>query len=349
MEERNPAMHAKKRATLRDIAHDVGVATGTVSVVLNGSRSGTSVSDRTRDAIHESAKRLGYRPNWLAKTLQGGSTRTIGIIPTEATRGFLLGPHIQRILNATANVLAENHHDLLILTRCDQSDAQGILQGVVNGRIDGAIVVAPRADSRLVETLEEARFPFVVLDGDPELHHTTYNADDAEGTRAGVEHLRSLGHERIAYIAGPLNLGSGRRRLEEFRRVCGEDAPVENGTFQIEAGEKAMHALLQRSPRPTAVVCANDETAMGAVRAIQSLGLTVPDDMSIVGFDDAPYSGVVHPGLTTYAQPVELMARAAATAILQHLELSLPIRGEIFPGHLVIRQSTSSPKQDIHQ
>jgi len=340
MEDRKP----KKRATLRDIAHDVGVATGTVSVVLNGSRSGTSVSDRTRDAIHESAKRLGYRPNWLAKTLQGGSTRTIGIIPTEATRGFLLGPHIQRILNAVANVLAENHHDLLILTRCDQSDAKGILQGVVNGRIDGAIIVAPRDDSRLAETLEEAHFPFVVLDGDPEHHPTTYNADDEEGTRAGIDHLRELGHERIAYIAGPLTLGSGRRRLAEFRRVCGADAPVENGNFHIEAGERAMQNLMLQTPRPTAILCANDEMAMGAIRAIQAAGLSVPDDFSVVGFDDAPYSGVVHPGLTTYAQPVEQMARAAATAILQNLELSLPIQGELFPGHLVIRQSTSSPK-----
>ncbi len=255
MEERSPRAHAR-RATLRDIARDVGVATGTVSVVLNGARSGTSVSDRTREAIHASAKRLGYRPNWVAKTLQGGSTRTIGIIPTEATTDFLLGPHIQRIMNATANVLAANHHDLLVLTRCDQSDAAGILQGVVNGRIDGAIVVAPRIGSRLVETLEAANFPFAVLDGDVEIHSSTYNVDDAGGTRAAVDHLRELGHERIAYIAGPMSLRSGVRRLAEFREACGPDAPVALGDFHVASGEIGMRSFLSLNPRPTAVVCA---------------------------------------------------------------------------------------------
>lgn len=346
MEERTTSSR-RRRATLRDIAQDVGVATGTVSVVLNGSRSGTSVSDKTRQAIHASAARLGYRPNWIAKSLQGGSTRTIGIIPSEAGEDFLLGPHIQRVLNATANVLAANHHDLLVLTRCDQSDAQGILQGVVNGRIDGVIVVAPHAESQLIHTLTQAHFPFAVIDAEPELHPAIFNADDAAGTRAAIEHLRELGHERIAYIAGDVHLGSGYRRLHEYLRILGSDAVVAQGDFQIASGDRAMETLLQGSPRPTAVVCANDEMAMGAYRAAVRAGLTVPVDVSIVGFDDAPYSRVVQPGLTTYAQPVEAMARAATTAILRHLELSEPIQGETLSGHLVIRESTSRPKKGI--
>lgn len=345
MEERRSTVH-KKRATLRDIAHDVGVSTGTVSVVLNGARSGTSVADRTREAIHASAKRLGYRPNWVAKSLQGGSTRTLGIIPTQAEEDFLLGPHIQRILNATANVLAANHHDLLVLTRCDQADASDILQSVVNGRIDGAIVVAPRVGSRLVETLSEAHFPFAVIDGEPDLHSATYNVDDAEGTRLAVEHLRELGHTRIAYIAGPLALGSGRRRLAAFEALCDGDCIIEPGDFHIEAGERGMRALLERSERPTAVVCANDETAIGAIRTAQAAGLIVPDDISVVGFDNGPTAGFVQPGLTTYAQPVERMAEAAAIAILRAIELSIPVQGETFPGHLVIRNSTTRPKKD---
>ncbi|RYG22789.1 LacI family transcriptional regulator [bacterium] len=334
----------RRRATLRDIAKDVGVATGTVSVVLNGSRSGTSVSDKTREAIHESAKRLGYRPNWVAKSLQGGSTRTIGIIPSEAKQDFLLGPHIQRILNATANVLAANHHDLLVLTRCDQSDEKGILQGVVNGRIDGAIVVAPHAESQLVQTLSRAHFPFAVIDAEPGLHPAIFNADDADGTRIAVEHLRGLGHERIAYISGDVRLRSAHRRLQEFLRLFGPNAVIEQGDFEIASGERAMAALLQRSPRPTAVLCANDEMAMGAYNAAMRAGLSVPGGVSIVGYDDAPYSQVVQPSLTTYAQPVEDMARAATTAILRNLEFSEPIQGATLPGHLVIRDSTSRPK-----
>lgn len=338
-----------RRATLRDIAQDVGVSTGTVSVVLNGSRSGTSVADRTREAIHASAKRLGYRPNWVAKSLQGGSTRTVGIIPTEAGRDFLLGPHIQRVLNAAANVLHERHHDLLILTRCDQSDARGILQAVVNGRMDGAIVVAPHVGSRLVETLAEARFPFAVLDGDSAAHPTTYNADDEEGVRVVVEHLRGLGHARIAAIAGPPTLGAGCRRLAAFRELCGPDAPVEVSDFQAGGGERGLRALLAAAPRTTAVVCANDETAFGAMRAARALGLDVPRDLSVVGYDDGPTAGLVQPGLTTYAQPVEAMAEAAVTALLCGLETSEPVRGATLSGRLVIRESTDRPTQDTTQ
>ena len=333
-----------RRATLRDVAQDVGVSTGTVSVVLNGARSGTSVAERTREAIHASAKRLGYRPNWVAKSLQGGATRTIGVIPTEATENFLLGPHIQRVLNAAANVLHDEGHDMLVLTRCDQSDAQGILEAVVNGRMDGAIVVAPLIGSRLVETLDEARFPFAVLDGDPEIHPATFNPDDALGVRLAVEHLRELGHSRIAAIAGPPTLRSGRVRLAAFREACGPDAPVEIGDYRAKGGVRGFHALMARAEKPTAIVCANDETAFGVLKAAHALGVKVPRDLSVVGFDDVPTATLFQPGLTTYVQPVETMVRSAIAALMKGLRSSDPIHGMSFPGHLVIRESTDRPK-----
>ena len=338
-----------KRATLRDIAREVGVSTGTVSVVLNGARSGTSVADRTREAIRESAQRLGYRPNWVAKSLQGGATRTIGVIPTQTGRDFLLGPHIQRVLNAVANVLHVEYHDLLVLTRCDQSDARGILRSVASGRMDGAIVVAPHVGSRLVETLAEARFPFAVLDGDLAAHPATFNADDEAGIRLAVEHLRALGHRRIGSIAGPSAFRSGQRRLAAFQEACGVDAPVADGDFRIEGGERAMVALLAADPALSGVVCANDEMALGALRGARRLGLRVPRDLSIVGFDDDPSAAVAHPGLTTYAQPVEAMAQSAVAALLRGLETSEPALGAILPGRLVIRESTDRPKQDTIQ
>ena len=331
-----------KRATLRDIAQDVGVSIGTVSVILNGSRSGTSVADRTREAIHESARRLGYRPNWVAKSLRGGRTRTIGIIPTMAGRDFLLGPYIQRVLNSVVNVLAAEHHDVLLLTRCDQSNVESILDSVVNGRVDGAIVIAPRADSRLVETLAEAGFPFVVIDGE-NVDHGGFTVDDARGTRAGLEHLRSLGHERIAYVAGPDSLASGRARLRAFREAYGPGEPiVAHGDFTIASGHAAVAALLRRTPRPTAVLCANDEMAMGAYRAARERDLCVPEDLSVVGFDDSPTSSDAHPPLTTYEQPVERMAAAAAQAILDAVNDLQPVREACFSGHLVVRSSTAS-------
>ena len=335
---------------MRDIAQDVGVSTGTVSVVLNGARSGTSVADRTREAIHASARRLGYRPNWVAKSLQGGRTRTIGIIPTQAGQDFLLGPYLQRVLNAIANVLAAEHHDMLILTRCDQSDAEGILQGVVNGRIDGAIVVAPRSDSRLVETLDAAGFPFVVIDGVPGEHAASFEVDDAEGTRLGFEHLRALGHEGIAYVAGPQSIPSARKRLQAFHEAFGPGEPrVAYGDYTIASGAAALRVILAAGEPPTAVLCANDEMATGAMRAAREAGLDIPADLSIVGFDDSPGAADLQPPLTTYAQPVDLLASAAATAILGALDRFVPVCGKTFPGHLVIRESTDRPKKDRQQ
>ena len=344
------------------------MSTGTVSVVLNGSRSGTSVADRTREAIHASAKRLGYRPNWVAKSLQGGRTRTIGLIPTQAVADFLRGPYIQRVVNGVANVLAAEHHDLLLLTRCDGSDAQGILQAVVNGRLDGAIVVAPREDSRIVETLDAAGFPFAVIDGGHHGHAASFDIDDAEGTRLGLEHLRALGHERIAYVAGPQYLASGVARLGAFRAAYASSAPLSAsgergggegqaaseppilyGDYQMSTGDEALRALLALEPRPTAVLCANDEMAAGLMRAAREAGLRIPEDLSVVGFDDAPNAADLQPALTTYAQPTEKVAEAAARAVLATLEDFLPVQGAKLQGHFVVRESTTRPKKDPKQ
>jgi DNA-binding LacI/PurR family transcriptional regulator len=336
----------QKRATLSDIARQVGVSTGTVSVVLNNAHSGTNVADQTREAIREAARALGYRPNWVARALQGASTRTIGIIPTQAEQDFLLGPHVGRVLNAAANVLHAVNHDLLVITRCNQQNSDEILKAVVNGRMDGALIVAPIVDSRLVETLMEARFPIAVLDGDPS-HLCAFNTDDAEGIRLSVEHLRSLGHERIASIAGPSTLRSGRLRLAAFRDLCGEEAPVAYGDFRIQGGEQALHELVRRDSHITAISCASDEMAIGALRAARQLGLNVPRDLSIVGFDDTNSAQLVQPALTTYAQPVEEMTRAAVTALLSEIETSSPVRGTNIPGRLIIRESTDRPTRDL--
>lgn len=341
-----PAKAQRKRATLSDIAKQVGVSTGTVSVVLNGAHSGTNVAEQTREAIQEAARSLGYRPNWVARALQGASTRTIGIIPTQAEQDFLLGPHISRVLNAAANVLHAVNHDLLVITRCNQHNSDEILKAVVNGRMDGALVVAPIVESRLVTTLLEAKFPIAVLDGDP-AHQCAFNTDDTEGIRLAIEHLRSLGHTKIASIAGPSTLRSGRLRLETFQSLCGSEAPVAYGDFRIQGGEQALHELIQADPGITAVSCASDEMAIGAMRAARSLGLHVPKDISIVGFDDENSAQLVQPALTTYAQPVEEMTHAAVTALLCEIETSSPVRGDHIPGRLIIRESTDRPKRDI--
>jgi LacI family repressor for deo operon, udp, cdd, tsx, nupC, and nupG len=135
-------------------------------------------------------------------------------------------------------------------------------------------------------------------------------------------------------------------RLDAFRKLCGDDAPVAFGDFRIQGGEQALRDLMRMDRNITALACASDEMAIGAMKAARQMGIRVPTDLSVVGFDDENSAQLVQPTLTTYAQPVEEMTRAAVKGILSEIETSLPVRGSNIPGRLIIRESTDRPKRD---
>ncbi|HWD41494.1 MAG TPA: LacI family DNA-binding transcriptional regulator [Fimbriimonas sp.] len=335
------------RVTLKQVAREVGVSVGTVSVALNGSRSGTQISAETRNAILESAKKLGYRPNWMARTLLGRRTHTIGFIPTLFEGMLTCGPYLHQVLDGVVNMFEPHNFDILFLTRAEASGGEAIL----DGRVEGAILVAPRIDSPLVSLLKEANFPFVVVDGEPMEDVPVFTVDNAAGVKLAIDHLIGLGHRKIAHIAGSKQLADGRSRRDAFlaeTKRRGLRVPphwVEFGNFTNPGGAAAMSRLLSLKPYPTAVFCANDEMAMAAIEVIKQAGLDVPGDISVLGFDNIPASAIIQPALTTVNHPLDTITKAAASSLYELIHGRPALDTQIFGCELIVRGSTAKPME----
>lgn len=271
-------------------------------------------------------------------------------MPSAADHDLLLGPHLQTVLNSIANVLEEHGHDLLLFTRCDQSDTERLIGSISDGRVDGAILVSPRSDSKLVERLARGVLPFVVIDADSRDGTYGFRVDDEAGISEVATHLVRLGHTRIAHISGTPELDAATRRLGAFLASMSlhnlEVLPgyIQSAGFGPEAGARAMRILLDLPNRPTAVICANDEAAVGALSVALEAGLKLPQDMSITGFDDEPYSRICVPSLTTVFHPVRDIAEVAARTLFGLMKGEQVRFYPPFKGQLVLRGSTAPPR-----
>lgn len=338
-----------RRVTLKEVAQEVGVSICTVSVVLNGSRSGSHISERTQATILESAARLGYRPNQVARTLKDGRTRIIGLIPSTVDLNMVMGPHLQQVMNGVVNVLEEAHLDLLLLTRCDPKNAGDVLDVVLDGRLDGVIMVSPRHDSRVFALLQDAGFPAVMIDGDTSAGNASFSVDNQFAVNLAIDHLVGLGHHRIAHLAGNASQTIAQQRFQAYmRRMEYHSLPIPDGYVQVAGFHtseafKAVQRLIQLTDRPTAVFCANDDMAIGAIEGAKAVGLDIPIDLSVVGFDDVPHAPLISPGLTTVHHPIAEIGRRAAESLIALIEgQPRPIHPDL-PVHLVIRGSTAKP------
>lgn len=338
----------RSRATLKEVAREVGVSICTASVVLNGSSSGSRISAGTRDAVIDAAQRLGYRANLVARSLHAGRTHMIGVVPAATDTNILLGPHLQHVLNGIVNETEAHRYDLSLITRCDQSHPADLLNALLGGKMDGVIVVAPRSNSRLLPLLREESLPMVVIDGDPEQCDHYFIIDNRQAVRTVMKHLYDLGHRKIGYVAGPQELYAARIRKDAYFEAMQELRLevrfewLQVGLFAVQAGYDGVQRILKNESLPTAIVCANDETAFGAIDAIKQAGLRVPEDISIIGFDDVPLAPYSRPPLTTIRQPVNEIARAATAALLEHIDSGTPIRSRTFPTELIVRRSSGT-------
>lgn len=343
----NRSPKERSRATLKEVAQEVGVSICTASVVLNNSNSGSRVSETTRTAVIEAAKRLGYRANLLARSLHAGHTHVIAVVPAATDSNILLGPHLQHVLNGIVNETEVHGYDISLITRCDQSHPADLLDALLGGRTDGVIVVAPRSNSRLIPLLRNENLPMVVIDGDPDQCENIFVIDNVSSVRLAIRHLYDLGHRNIGHIAGPQDLYAARIRKDAFFHemsalgISVRTEWLQVGNFEWASGEAAMTRILRNAEVPTAMFCGNDDMAFGAFRAIQAHGLRVPQDINVIGFDDVPFASVTTPSLTTIRQPVDEIARDATGALIAYIEQGVPIKSKTFPGHLVARMSTA--------
>lgn len=298
---------------IRDIAQLAGVSTATVSHVINSTR---FVSDEIKQKVQEVIERNGYTPNAHARTLAMQRNHTFGLILSDLSNPFF--PELVKSIQEFAN--QKGYEIMLANTNYDAKRTVASVQRMLEQRVSGVAVMTSEMDAALAARLAAREIAVVFLDvGKVGPYVSSITVNYEKGIRAGVEHLLELGHRRIAYISGPLRLKSAQRRQLAFTKTMKkyETQPfVYEGDFKATGGQQAVAAMLQQKPRPTAIVAANDLMAMGAMRELRKAGLRVPEDISVVGFDNILFAELADPPLTTIALPREEIGRAAVEALL---------------------------------
>ncbi|RAY13648.1 LacI family transcriptional regulator [Actinomadura craniellae] len=323
------------KPTIRNVAERAGVSKSLVSLVMRGS---PHVSERRRQAVLKAARELGYRPNAVARSLVEGRTRLIGAIVAD-----LHNPFFAEFLDGLQESLhGEGLRMLVGSGRWDPLFEAEAVEAFLEMRVDGLVLLSVVPDS-----LNEAAasVPVVVV-GERDVGGVDIVVDDDElGASLAVDHLVELGHRRIAHIEGARSTTARYRRAgyeaAMARHGLADQVIVEPGDFTEEGGYRAARALLTREPRPTAIFAPNDLVATGALSAADELGLKVPGDVSIVGYDNTHLAAIRHISLTSVDQPRRDMGRAAAEMLCARIDVpgKEPRQTLVMP-HLVVRSTT---------
>jgi len=335
-----------RRASIKDIARLANVSHSTVSRALHQS---PLVNLKTAAKIRRIAAKSGYRPSAVARSLVTSKTHTLGVVVTS-----IADPFVAEVVGGIEE--EANAHDYSVFLADSNADPQRevkVVQSFEERRVDGIVVTASRVGALYAPMLSQLRIPIVLLNNQQpgEFAHSVMIAN-FEASRSAVQHLLQLGHKRIAYIGDRLGYSSDSERFSGYRSsLDGADIAflpgfVVHGNGKPEGGESAMERLLALADLPTAVFCYNDMTALGALRAIRMHGLRVPEDISILGFDDLLLAQYTDPPLTTIRQPKHEMGRLAMQVMLKLLTGADTEQKIRVPGELIIRQSTAPPKEE---
>jgi DNA-binding LacI/PurR family transcriptional regulator len=335
--------------TMRDIATVAGVSQSTVSRVLNDAPTRVPIAAETRERVILAARKLGYRPNPHARSLRGASTMLIGAVVRDFSDPFFAGAIEALAVEAMArgyNIVLGHAHG-----RVDEGIA---LTSVLETRHTDAIVMLGdmQDQPRLLDDLRHSNVPVVATwQGTSPLEFPTVDVDERAGILAGLGHLIGLGHERIAFVSGRLP-GDNWQRQEAFIEFMGDrfgglpDGYVQTVDNTLAGGVTALKALLELDDPPSAVVTSTDLVAVGVLHAAYSQGRTVPDDLSVVGFDDLPLAAHTVPALTTLRMPIaEIVGESVKLAIgfARDASASRAPSRKVFEPTLIVRQSTAEP------
>ncbi len=332
---------------IKDVAKTAGVSVATVSAVINQRRSLIPVSESTRAKVLQAVKKLDYKVNEQARALRRGRSNTIGVVASDITQPFS-GQMLQIVQRA---VRERDYHFLVADSSNSREEEMSNLDIFMQKKVEGILFLgAPNdPDDEEVQMLVENNIPVVLT----ERHAVNRNVpavlvDNIAAVVQAMEHLIGHGHERIGYISGPGNNSLSDERHEGYYMVLDHhDLPYEEylvaeGGLTLEDGFSAMQELLESPEPPTAVFAFNDTTALGAMRAIREKGLSIPEQVAIIGFDDIPMAGYCEPALTTVRQPVDRMCREGVRVLLDILEGKLPkdfCDAIVLDPELIIRRS----------
>lgn len=325
------------RSGIRDVARLAAVSPATVSRVLNDS--GT-VNAELRRRVIDAAKQLDYRPNRLARNLRRQKADMIGVVVSD-----IENPHFSESVRVVEDAAYRAGYRLLLCNSDETPDKQRTyLEMLAQERVVAAILSPADRAGAGVEALLDIDIPVVCFDrvvDDPRADAVI--CDNVDGLRRATEHLIWLGHTRIAYLGGRLDVETGAERLEGYTlamRAAGLTPFALDGEFRTEPAEAAANRLLAGEPRPTALLVANNLMTIGALRAVRTAGLRIPDQLALVAVDDPPWAELIDPPLTTLAQPVRTLAEAAMQLVLERIEGNrLEATRTVMPFELRIRES----------
>jgi LacI family transcriptional regulator len=340
-----PSGRISEKVTILHVAKEAGVSFGTVSRVLNDD---VHVRPETRERVRKAIERLGFVANRHARILAGGKAGTIGVlVPDLGTE------YIAEIMRGVDAELSSTSRDIILYTtHRDREKEAAYVATCLDGMTDGMLLVLPRNPADYIAKLVKRKFPFVFIDHQGVgKESAAVGSSNWQGGYKATEYLIGLGHRRIGFITGWKDLENAQNRLKGFlaalrtNHIDEDPALVFEGTFAQSDGYNGGLYFLSLPNPPTAVFASNDIMAMGVMDAAREKGMHIPDDLSLVGFDDIHQAAEVHPALTTVRQPLEKMGRVASQMLLEMIRDPGTLRDRVeLPTDLVIRDSCRAIK-----
>lgn len=321
------------QALIREVARHARVSIGTVSRVIH---SHPSVNPVLQARVQKAIEELGYRPNLLARGLRERRSRSLGLIIPDVTN-----PFFAEVVKALERQASKVGYTVILGNSEESPDAERLYIEIFMGRMVDGLIVVPSLETKQLDVAAEC--PIVLMDRSLP-GHALVASDHSGGARSAVEHLLELGHRRIACIAGPRETAVASERYEGYcqamkaAKLTWGAKTTEHGTFDYDAGYKGATALLKRDPRPTAIFASSDQQAVGAMRAAADNGLGVPQELSVVGFDDIPLGALLTPRLTTVRQSFDALSELAVSQLLLQKSGELSPKERRLPTNLICRR-----------
>ena len=307
--------------TLEDIALKSGVSRSTVSRVINGDE---KVKDETRSKVNEIIRQYNFQPNLAARGLAARRTNIIGLVTPAGVSALFTDPYFPQLIHGVSSACNAQQYTVMLWLAEPEFERRTISQILHNGLLDGVIVSSMIMDDPIVQSLYESKMPFILVGRHPKLDVNFIDVDNAQGGMDATMHLLRSNRKRVATITGPLNMIAGYDRYQGYQKAHQQRKMdiipelMAEGDFTENGGYLAMRKLL--AVHPDGVFAASDMMAVGAIRAIREAGLSIPEDISVVGYDDLPVASQVIPQLTSIRQPTERMGSLAVETLIDMIQ-----------------------------
>jgi LacI family transcriptional regulator len=338
---------AGKNLTIKDVAAMAGVSQGTVSKVINDA---PGVGVETRRRVLKLIQDLDYHPDAAARSLVGKKTGNIGVVIPQTGTYSMSSDFWPRLLTSITETAAAKNLNVLLSTARSEDDTDSAYRSILRGRrVDGLIVGADQFRPKQLAELLFKGFPFVLIGKNPVVQHWHVDIDNQGGAHAMTRHLTEVGHRRIALLTGPAHLPWVRERAEGYEAAMGEaglETQVTNCEFHSgTAGVKQrLRGLLGSSPRPSAICTGAGDLTLVVVEMAREMGLRMPSDLALAGFDDHPYFEYISPPITAVRQPIGDLGQTALDMLFLLMDGKEPEqRGHVLPTRLIVRESCGAP------